>query len=126
MVAEPKEERKGRGQRWTTCMCMLPLKTRPGSGIWMSLFLFSLGTSLETFMSCQLNNNIPGRTASVWICTSHFLIAISNKTSRAEVCLESREGISTCHHLLNLCSLPITCSLSVDKSFSVSVPGMVA
>ena len=92
----------------------------------MSLFLFSLGTSLETFMSCQLLIIYLGGTASVWSCTSYLFVAISNKTSRAEVCLELREEISRCHHLLKLCSLPITYSFPVDKSFSFSVPGMVA
>lgn len=116
MVAKAKRRKAGKRIECVS-MCILSLKTRPGLGIWMSLFLFSLGSGLETFMCCQLLIIHLGGTASVWLCTSYLLIAISNKTSRAEACLELREGI---------CSLPITCSFPVDKSFSFSVPGMVA
>lgn len=72
------------------CTYMLPLKTRPGSDIWMPLFVLSSGTSLETFMSCQVLIIHLDGTASFWICTSCLLIVISNKTSRAETCLEFR------------------------------------
>lgn len=77
-------------------------------------------------MSCQLLIIYLGGTALVWSCTNYLLIVISNKTSRAEACLELRERIGRWHHLLKVCSLPITCSFPVDKSFSFSVPGMVA
>lgn len=106
---------------------MLPLKTRPGSSIWMSWFLFSLGTRIEIFMSCQLliiylDGQPPARfllvTFSLWF-----------HASRAEPCLELREEISRSHHILKYLKIllsPNNSHFSCGQIFSFSVPGNVA
>lgn len=91
----------------------------------MSLFLFALGTSLKTY-KLPIIDNIPGQdnlsldsplvTFSLWFQ--------QDQQSRSMPGVE--RGISRCHHLSKLCSLPVTCSFPVDKLFSFSVPGMVA
>lgn len=46
------------------------------------MVLFSLGTRIETFLSCQILVIYLGETTTSWIFTSYFLIVISHKQGR--------------------------------------------